>query len=117
MSFGCDGTQSLRPGGLYGQGWPPEKDPLSISAAQVIRLRTARDWSQEQLAGRCKRADWDASRDTIARIEAGIRTVSERDLAHLAQGPELLPEKRQGSPIRSSGTRLGHGRCLSAVPI
>lgn len=58
---------------------------INISGPQVIRLRTARDWSQEQLAARCQLAGWDVSRDIIARIEAGIRAVTDRDLAHLAR--------------------------------
>jgi transcriptional regulator with XRE-family HTH domain len=51
---------------------------------QVRRLRTVSHWSQGELAGACQRQGWDAGRDIVARIEAGLRQVTDHELIVLA---------------------------------
>ena len=57
----------------------------NIVGPQVGRLRQARGWSQDDLAGRLQRLGWDISRGTLAKIEAQIRCVTDRELLLLAR--------------------------------
>ena len=58
--------------------------PRNIVGPQAMRLRCAKGWSQEQMATACQVAGWDVSRGVIARIEGGVRWVSDFDLIQLA---------------------------------
>jgi transcriptional regulator with XRE-family HTH domain len=51
---------------------------------------------------RCSRAGWDVSENTIAKIEAQIRWVTDRELALMAQAlrvdpSELFPPRLRGA--------------------
>ena len=59
--------------------------PTNITGRQIAKLRTEKGLSQDKLAGRCQRAGWDISRGTLAKIEAGVRCVSDAELLLLAQ--------------------------------
>jgi len=48
--------------------------------------------SQEMLAARLGRVGWDISRGTLAKIEAGIRCVSDKELLLLAKGLRVTVE-------------------------
>lgn len=50
----------------------------------IRRLRTAKDFSQERLAIECARLGYDLPRATLAKIEAGIRAVSDVEIFVLA---------------------------------
>ncbi len=54
--------------------------PDNIVGAQIRKLRYLKDWSQETLAARLGRLGWDISRGTLAKVEAGIRCVSDKEL-------------------------------------
>ncbi|MDR2673720.1 MAG: helix-turn-helix transcriptional regulator [Opitutaceae bacterium] len=56
----------------------------NITGRQVGRLRSNLGLTQEMLAARCGVAGWDISRGTLAKIEAGVRCVSDREAATLA---------------------------------
>lgn len=58
--------------------------PRNIVGPQVMRLRSSKGWSQEQMATACQVAGWDVSRGVLARIEGGVRWVSDFDLLQLA---------------------------------
>lgn len=58
--------------------------PRNIVGPQVMRLRSAKGWSQEQFATACQVAGWDVSRGVIARIEGGVRWVADFEIIHLA---------------------------------
>jgi transcriptional regulator with XRE-family HTH domain len=65
--------------------------------AQLRRIRISRGLSQEALAGICQRNGWNVTRETIARIEAKVRRVSDFELLLLAENLEvsvtrLLPQ-------------------------
>ena len=59
--------------------------PTNVTGRQIAKLRTAKGLSQDSLAGKCQRAGWDISRGTLAKIEAGIRCVSDSELLLLSQ--------------------------------
>ena len=63
--------------------------PTNITGRQVAKVRTARGLSQDALAGKCQRAGWDISRGTLAKIEAGVRCVSDSELLLLARALEV----------------------------
>lgn len=51
---------------------------------QVRRLRSFNEWSQADLASACQLHGWDAGRDIIARIESGLRQITDHELIVLA---------------------------------
>ena len=63
--------------------------PTNITGRQIARLRTENGLSQDGLAGKCQRAGWDISRGTLAKIEAGVRCVSDEELLLLAKALEV----------------------------
>ena len=74
--------------------------PTNITGRQVAKARTAKGLSQDQLAGKCQRAGWDISRGTLAKIEAGVRCVSDGEILLLAKAlevsvSELFPKGRR----------------------
>lgn len=72
----------------------------NLVGPQVARLRSARGWSQDELAGHLQRLGWDISRGTLAKIEARIRCVTDRELLWLARAlkarlDDLYPAARR----------------------
>ena len=63
--------------------------PTNIIGRQVGKLRNQRGLSQDKLAVKCQRNGWDASRTIIAKIESGIRCVSDSELLFLAKALEV----------------------------
>lgn len=62
----------------------------------VRKLRYQRGWTQGMLTARCARAGWDVGENTVAKIEARIRCVTDNELVHLAKAlrvpvQELFP--------------------------
>ena len=58
--------------------------PENIIGARIRVLRKQRGLTQEQLAARCGVHGWDISRGTLAKIEAGIRCLSDKEIWALA---------------------------------
>jgi transcriptional regulator with XRE-family HTH domain len=58
---------------------------LNFCGPNVRRLRLEKEWSQEQLAGKCQLHGWDASRDIIARLELRNRLVTDWEIIALAK--------------------------------
>lgn len=56
----------------------------NIVGRQVARIRSNLALTQEMLAARCGVAGWDISRGTLAKIEAGVRCVTDLEAAILA---------------------------------
>ena len=74
--------------------------PTNIIGKQISRLRNGLDISQDQLSAKCQRAGLDISRGTLAKIEAGIRCVSDQEALLLAQAlgvgvSELFPRGKK----------------------
>ena len=63
--------------------------PTNVTGRQIAKLRAQNGLSQDGLAGRCQRAGWDISRGTLAKIEAGIRCVSDQEILLLAKALEV----------------------------
>ena len=63
--------------------------PTNIIGRQVGKLRNQRGLSQNQVAMKCQRMGWDVSRTIIAKIESGIRCVSDSELLLLARALEV----------------------------
>ena len=63
--------------------------PTNVTGRQIAKVRTAKGLSQDGLAGKCQRAGWDISRGTLAKIEAGVRCVSDQELLLLAKALEV----------------------------
>jgi transcriptional regulator with XRE-family HTH domain len=57
---------------------------LNIVGAQVRKLRYQHGWTQEQLVARCGTAGLDVSRGTLAKIEASVRSVTDKELLVMA---------------------------------
>ncbi len=51
----------------------------------VRKIRYQRGMTQAMLTARCNRAGWDIGENTIAKIEAQIRCVTDREIVHLAK--------------------------------
>ena len=66
---------------------------LNAIGVPLRRLRNARDWSQEDLAGRCQRRGWDIDRVIIAKIESQLRAVSDWELLKLCEIVGVAPSE------------------------
>jgi transcriptional regulator with XRE-family HTH domain len=53
----------------------------NLIGKQVSKARNLLDLSQADLAARCQLKGWDLSRDVLARIETGIRGISDKEIA------------------------------------
>lgn len=59
--------------------------PQNIVGEQVRKLRYACEWTQEALAAKCNVLGWDISRGALAKIESGLRCVTDAELFVLAK--------------------------------
>jgi transcriptional regulator with XRE-family HTH domain len=71
----------------------------NIVGRQVRQIRSKQALSQPQLAAKCQRIGWDIGRDIIARIETGVRLVTDSELLFLARAlnvevVSLFPKQR-----------------------
>jgi len=64
--------------------------------SNLQKLRVARGWSQEDLAGRCQRNGWDIDRVIIAKIESRIRAVTDWELKKLSEVIGVSPNELLG---------------------
>ena len=74
--------------------------PTNIIGKQVSKLRNQQGLSQDQLSAKCQRVGLDISRGTLAKIESGVRCVSDREALLLAQAlgvgvSELFPRGKK----------------------
>ncbi len=70
---------------------------LNSIGPHLRRIRNEREWSQEDLAGRCQREGWDIDRVIIAKIESGLRAVSDLELLKLAEVAGVKPDELLGA--------------------
>lgn len=67
--------------------------PQNIVGAQVRKTRYQRGLTQDELAARCQRLEFDISRGTLSKIEAGLRCVTDRELVVLAEALNVSVHK------------------------
>ena len=72
------------------------KKPRNIVGPEIRRLRYQKGMTQPQLVAKCNMAGWNISRETLAKIEAQIRWVSDIELLIVAKVldvrlPDLFP--------------------------
>jgi transcriptional regulator with XRE-family HTH domain len=61
----------------------------NIVGPQVRQFRYQQGLTQEALAARCQRLEFDLSRATLSKIEAELRCVTDQELVMLAQALEV----------------------------
>ncbi|EIN6342562.1 helix-turn-helix domain-containing protein [Vibrio parahaemolyticus] len=71
---------------------------VNIVGAQVRKLRKQQKLTQEQLSARCNVIGLDISRGTLAKIEAGVRQVIDKEIVQLAtalrvEESDLFPKR------------------------
>jgi transcriptional regulator with XRE-family HTH domain len=59
--------------------------PQNLVGPTVRKLRQRKAWTQAMVAARCARLGWDASENTISKIEAQFRCVTDKELTYLAR--------------------------------
>jgi transcriptional regulator with XRE-family HTH domain len=57
----------------------------NIIGPAVRRLRVEQGLTQDAFAARCQLAGWDLSRETLSKIEAGLRRVNDAEVMMLAK--------------------------------
>lgn len=72
----------------------------NIIGATVRRIRVEMELTQDALAARCQLAGWDLSRETLSKIEAGLRRVNDAEVFMMAfvlrcEVQKLLPKNRK----------------------
>lgn len=61
-----------------------EQSARNAVGPTIRRIRTAKEFSQQRLAVECSRLGYEFPRGTLAKIEAGIRAVSDVEVFVLA---------------------------------
>jgi hypothetical protein len=72
--------------------------PQNIVGPVVRKIRYGKGWTHAMLAARCARAGWDIGENTISKIEAQVRCVTDSEIVFLAQAlkvreQELFPSR------------------------
>lgn len=74
--------------------------PISqnIIGPVVRKIRYGKGWTQAMLSARCAHVGWDISENTISKIEAQVRCVSDTEIVFLSQAlkipiQELFPSR------------------------
>ena len=84
---------------------------LNVVGSEVRKLRNQRGWTQEVFAQKLQLAGWDVSRTSLAKLEDGLRWVSDCELLFLAKVlsvrlddlfPSGLELKKLGPQFRKS---------------
>jgi transcriptional regulator with XRE-family HTH domain len=57
----------------------------NIIGPAVRRIRVEEGLTQEAFAARCQLAGWDLSRETLSKIEAGLRRVNDAEVMMLSK--------------------------------
>ena len=63
----------------------PRRARQNIVGPTIRKLRYRKGWTQAMLTARCQWLGWDVAYSTIAKIEAQIRCVSDREVLYLAK--------------------------------
>jgi transcriptional regulator with XRE-family HTH domain len=88
-----------------------EQPSQNILCSQIRRTRSQQALSQELLAARCAVAGWDVSRGTLAKVEAGIRCVTDLEAATLALALRVPLSSLYPEPLAARLRRLEKADC------
>ena len=90
-------------------GSPTVKDKKRACVQNIVgpvvrKLRYQKGWTQATLTARCVRIGWDVSENTVAKIEAQIRCVTDREILYLTRGvgvelKDVFPEEAKSQRI------------------
>ncbi len=58
---------------------------MNVVGKNIKRLRESQELTQSELTARCNLQEWDISRGTLAKIEAGVRRVTDIEVVLLAK--------------------------------
>ncbi len=58
---------------------------MNIVGPKVRSIRESKSMTQGQLAEKCRARGWNISRGTLAKIEAQVRQVTDKDVVFLAE--------------------------------
>ncbi len=61
-----------------------ENLPQNIAGREIHRLRNIKGWTQEDLSAVLQVKGWDLSRGTLAKIESGVRCVTDIEIVVLS---------------------------------
>lgn len=61
------------------------KKGQNIIGTQVRRIRMEQKLSQDKLAQKCQLQGWQISRETLSKVEAGLRCVTDAEVFFLAE--------------------------------
>ena len=64
---------------------------MNLVGGEVARFRLREGLTQEDLTARCQMAGWDVERGTLAKIEAGVRQVTDWEIWVLAEALGVKP--------------------------
>ena len=72
--------------------------PQNIIGPVVRKIRYGKGWTQAMLSARCASVGWDIGENTISKIEAQVRCVTDAEIGFLAQAlrvkeQELFPAR------------------------
>lgn len=93
------------------------KVQLNVIGPQLQKTRLGQGLTQDQLSAKCQLLGFDVTRGTLAKIESGVRSVSDHEVPFLAKAlgvpiAELFPSKLKPlfrKPRNASGTRKHKG--------
>lgn len=56
----------------------------NVVGEKIRVIRNSKGWSQAEFAAKCQLMEFDVSRETVSKIEAGLRRVTDAELYMLA---------------------------------
>jgi ribosome-binding protein aMBF1 (putative translation factor) len=67
--------------------------PQNIVGPVVRKIRYGKDWTQAMLAARCARVGWNIGENTISKIEAQVRCVTDSEITFLARALKVKEQE------------------------
>jgi transcriptional regulator with XRE-family HTH domain len=94
------------------------KTGMNLVGPQVRKWRDDRRWSQEAMARKLQLQGWSITRHSLAKLELGLRRVSDCELFFLARVlrvdlRDLFPRQ---IPLKEIGPAFQNGRRISLFP-
>lgn len=62
-----------------------ERRKMNVVGPQVRKFRMQRGWSQPKMVTRCQLSGWDLSRESLAKIESRLRSVTDLEILKLCK--------------------------------